>query len=65
MTIGRKILPVIALVGAAIAGGARATPTPINVAKVVDLVHEIGRINKKPASCKDWFSPEAHGLNSS
>src|SRR3984957_20543690 len=41
------------------------TTTPINVMKVVDFMHEVGRIKKKPASWKDMFFPEAHGLNGS
>ena len=65
MTIGRKVLPAIALIGATIAGGARATRAPVNVMKVVDFMHDVGRIKKKPASWKDLFFPEVHGLNSS
>jgi len=38
---------------------------PINVMKVVDFMHDAGRIKKKPASWRDLFFPEAHGLNSS
>jgi NitT/TauT family transport system substrate-binding protein len=41
------------------------TTTPINVMKVVDFMHEVGRIKKKPGSWKDMFFPEAHGLNGS
>jgi len=33
--------------------------------KVVDFMHDVGRIKEKPSSWKDLFSPEAHGLNSS
>ena len=62
MTIGRKVLPAIALIGATI--GARATTTLVNVMKVVDFMHDVGRIKKKPASWKDLFFPEVHGLNS-
>ena len=41
------------------------TTTPINLMKIVDFMHEVGRIKKKPASWKDLFFPEAHGLNGS
>ncbi|MGB6432824.1 MAG: ABC transporter substrate-binding protein [Bradyrhizobium sp.] len=41
------------------------TTTPVNVMKIVDFMHEVGRIKKKPASWKDLFFPEAHGLNGS
>jgi len=41
------------------------TTTPINVMKVVDFMHQVGRIKRKPASWKDMFFPEAHGLNGS
>ena len=58
MTIGQKVLPAIALICATIAGGARATTTPVNVMKV-DFMHEAGRIKKKPASWRDLFFPEA------
>jgi NitT/TauT family transport system substrate-binding protein len=41
------------------------TTTPINVMRIVDFMHEVGRIKKKPASWKDMFFPEAYGLNGS
>ena len=41
------------------------TTTPINLMKIVDFMHEVGRIKKKPTSWKDMFFPEAHGLNGS
>jgi NitT/TauT family transport system substrate-binding protein len=41
------------------------TTTPINLMKIVDFMHEVGRIKKKPASWKDMFFPEAYGLNGS
>ncbi len=41
------------------------TSTPVNIMKMVDFMHQVGRIKKKPASWKDMFFPEAHGLNGS
>jgi NitT/TauT family transport system substrate-binding protein len=41
------------------------TTTPINLMKIVDFMHEVGRIKKKPGSWKDMFFPEAYGLNGS
>lgn len=41
------------------------TTTPVNLMKIVDFMHEVGRIKKKPTSWKDMFFPEAHGLNGS
>ena len=41
------------------------TTTPVSVMKVVDFMYSVGRIKKKPASWKDMFFPEAHGLNGS
>jgi NitT/TauT family transport system substrate-binding protein len=41
------------------------TTTPVSVMKIVDFMHQVGRIKKKPASWKDMFFPEAHGLNGS
>jgi NitT/TauT family transport system substrate-binding protein len=41
------------------------TTTPVNVMKFVDFMHKVGRIKKKPASWKDMFFPEAHGLKGS
>lgn len=41
------------------------TTTPVNVMKIVDFMHEVGRIKKKPGSWKDMFFPEAYGLNGS
>lgn len=41
------------------------TTTPVNVMKIVNFMHEVGRIKKKPTSWKDLFFPEAHGLNGS
>jgi NitT/TauT family transport system substrate-binding protein len=33
--------------------------------KIVDFMHEVGRIKNKPASWKDMFFREAYGLNGS
>jgi len=41
------------------------TTTPVSVMKIVDFMHKVGRIKKKPDSWKDMFFPEAHGLNGS
>jgi NitT/TauT family transport system substrate-binding protein len=41
------------------------TTTPVGIMKIVDFMHEVGRIKKKPASWKDMFFPESHGLNGS
>jgi NitT/TauT family transport system substrate-binding protein len=41
------------------------TTTPVSVMKVVDFMYSVGRIKKKPASWKEMFFPEAHGLNGS
>jgi NitT/TauT family transport system substrate-binding protein len=41
------------------------TTTPVSLMKIVDFMHEVGRIKKKPASWKDMFFPEAYGLNGS
>jgi len=41
------------------------TTTPVSIMKIVDFMHEVGRIKKKPASWKDMFFPEAYGLNGS
>src|SRR6476660_3770093 len=41
------------------------TSTPVSIMKIVDFMHKVGRIKKKPASWKDMFFPEAHGLNGS
>jgi NitT/TauT family transport system substrate-binding protein len=41
------------------------TTTPVNVMAFVEFMHRVGRIKKKPASWKDMFFPEAHGLNGS
>ena len=41
------------------------TTTPVSVMKIVDFMHEVGRIKKKPGSWKDMFFPEAYGLNGS
>ena len=41
------------------------TTTPVNVMAFVEFMHKVGRIKKKPASWKDMFFPEAHGLNGS
>jgi NitT/TauT family transport system substrate-binding protein len=41
------------------------TTTPVSVMKIIDFMHEVGRIKKKPASWKDLFFPEAYGLNGS
>ena len=62
MTIGRKVLPAIALIGATT--GARATTTLVNVMKVVDFMHDVGRTKKNRPRGKTRSSPN-HGLNSS
>jgi hypothetical protein len=49
MTIGRKVLPAIALIGATIAGGARATTTPRQRDESCRLHARRQRIKKKPA----------------
>jgi len=59
MTIGQKSLPAIALIGATIAGGARATTTPRQRDESRRPMHDAGRIEKKPASWRDLFFPEA------
>jgi NitT/TauT family transport system substrate-binding protein len=41
------------------------TTTPINLMKIVGFMHQVGRIKKMPASWKEMFFPEAHGLNGS
>ena len=41
------------------------TTTPAKVMQFVEFMHKVGRIKKKPASWKDLFFPEAHGLNGS
>ena len=41
------------------------TTTPVSIMKIVDFMHEVGRIKKKPASWKEMFFPEAYGLNGS
>jgi NitT/TauT family transport system substrate-binding protein len=41
------------------------TTTPVNVMTFVDFMYKVGRLKKKPASWKDMFFPEAHGLNGS
>jgi NitT/TauT family transport system substrate-binding protein len=41
------------------------TTTPVSVMKIVDFMHDVGRIKKKPASWKEMFFPEAYGLNGS
>ena len=38
------------------------TKVPNNVAKMVDFLHYIGSVKTKPASWKELFFPEAHGL---
>lgn len=38
------------------------TKTPSNVGKMVDFMHRVGLIKTKPASWKDLFFSEAHGL---
>jgi hypothetical protein len=64
MTIGRKVLPAIALIGVTIAGGARATTMPINVMRIVDFMHDVGRTKKNRPRGKTRSSPN-HALNSS
>jgi len=58
MTIRRKVLPAIALIGVTIAGGARATTMPINVMRIVDLHARCRAHQEKPTSWKDSFFPE-------
>jgi NitT/TauT family transport system substrate-binding protein len=41
------------------------TTTPVSIMKIVDFMHRVRRIKKKPASWKDMFFPEAHALNGS
>ena len=41
------------------------TTTPVHVMTVVDFMHKVGRLKKKPAGWKDLFFPVAHGLNGS
>jgi NitT/TauT family transport system substrate-binding protein len=41
------------------------TTTPVSIMKIVEFMHKVGRIKKKPDSWKDMFFPEAHGLNGS
>lgn len=41
------------------------TTTPVSIMKIVDFMHAVGRIKKKPASWQDMFFPEAYGLNGS
>jgi NitT/TauT family transport system substrate-binding protein len=41
------------------------TTTPVNLLKIVDFMHRVGRIKKKPTSWKDMFFPEAYELNGS
>ena len=65
MTVGRKVLPAMALIDVTIAGRARPTTTLVNVMKVVDFMHDVGHTKKKPVSWKDSFLPEGDGLNSS
>jgi NitT/TauT family transport system substrate-binding protein len=36
---------------------------PENTIKFANFMVEVGRIKVKPASWKDYFSPEAHNLN--
>ena len=38
------------------------TMTPKNVMKYADFLYKIGSIKDKPASWKDLFMPEIHGL---
>ena len=41
------------------------TTTPVNVMTFVEFMNKVGRIKKKPASWKDLFFPNAHGLKGS
>jgi NitT/TauT family transport system substrate-binding protein len=41
------------------------TMVPENTMKFADFMVQVGRIKVKPASWKDYFFPEAHGLNGS
>jgi sulfonate transport system substrate-binding protein len=41
------------------------TTTPVSVMKIVEFMHKVGRIKKRPESWKDMFFPEAHDLNGS
>jgi NitT/TauT family transport system substrate-binding protein len=38
------------------------TTTPVNVMKMAEFMHKVGRIKRVPASWKDMFFPEVHGL---
>jgi NitT/TauT family transport system substrate-binding protein len=38
------------------------TKTPSNVGKMIEFMHRVGLVKSKPASWKDLFFPEAHGL---
>jgi len=40
----------------------RFTTTPVNTMKLVDFMHRTGSIKVKPASWKDLFFPNVHGL---
>ncbi len=40
----------------------RYTQTPENTMKFVEFMHRVGRLKNRPASWKDLFFPEAHGL---
>jgi NitT/TauT family transport system substrate-binding protein len=41
------------------------TTTPANVMAVVEFMHKVGRLKRRPDSWKDLFFPEAHGLQGS
>ena len=41
------------------------TTTPVSIMKIVEFMHSVGRIKKKPGSWKDMFFPEAYGRNGS
>ena len=41
------------------------TTTPVATTAFTDFMHEVGRLKHKPASWKDLFFPEAHGLSGS
>jgi NitT/TauT family transport system substrate-binding protein len=41
------------------------TLTPVNTMKYAEFMHKVGAIESKPESWKDYFFPEAHGLDGS
>ena len=41
------------------------TMVPENTIKYADFMASVGRLKAKPASWKDYFFPEAYGMNGS